>query len=392
MSRYDYAELAASVLKGKPISIRRYPSLSRDKGIAVVAQAMRQVSRSRQRAQLWYVALGAAAAAAAVAVSIHHFKRPMLASVTTATSCAQSSALCARTSGAVPTVDVGHLNGREVLPGAVLQADSGTKAQVHFDSGTRLSLEGNTIVAYDEGAATHRFTLSRGAMHLAVEKLTRGQRFFVNTLDAEVEVRGTVFNVKVIDPTEGCGQRTQVSVEEGVVEVRTARDLHTLHAGDTWAGDCADTHAKPTQREPVVGGVATTGASQRSAPRTKVKDGEQTLGEVAAGSPAVADVHQASYLPRADVQPKSVLAQQNDLYARASAERHLRHWDAALVLYQQLIIRYPGSALVESAQVQRLRILRDSKSPLGRAEAERYLQSFPQGFARGEAAAILDTP
>jgi ferric-dicitrate binding protein FerR (iron transport regulator) len=391
MSNHDYAELAASILKQKP-AYHREPGLTRDRGIAIVAQAMRQTSRSRQRARVWLIgsAAAAAAAAAVVVLSAHLPKKPASSVIAGTTSaCGNSQSVCGGASDLAPSVDVGHMNGHDILPGSIFQADSGKSARVHFDSGTHMSLDANTKVAYDEGASVHRFSMSRGAVHLQVAKLTKGQRFLLNTLDAEVEVRGTVFSVKVVEPSQGCGQRTQVSVEEGVVEVRTAMQLHTLHAGDRWPGSCVASQAKSDQRG-LTPGVLRSGASVADLAKS-----ETTAGPVGGSIPASSNKNELQVNTSSGIEdplPKSALAQQNDIYARASTERRLGHTADAIALYQQLITRFPASALVESAFVQRLRLLREAHDPEAKAEARRYLELFSQGFARAEALAILDSP
>jgi len=97
--------------------------------------------------------------------------------------------------------------------------------------------------------------------------------------------------------------------------------------------------------------------------------------------------------PKPDTpEPKSALALQNDLYARASVERNSGHAAEALALYKQLIAQFPGSALVESAYVQRMRLLARMHDSRAAAEAQRYINRFPDGFARTEAQALLNSP
>jgi outer membrane protein assembly factor BamD (BamD/ComL family) len=97
--------------------------------------------------------------------------------------------------------------------------------------------------------------------------------------------------------------------------------------------------------------------------------------------------------PKPDTpEPKSALALQNDLYARASAERNSGRAAEALALYMQLIIQFPGSALVESAYVQRMRLLARTHDSRATVEAQRYLNRFPEGFARTEAQLLLNSP
>jgi hypothetical protein len=286
------------------------------------------------------------------------------------------------------------MDGRDVVPGSVLQADLGHTAHVDFDSGTRLSLEGNTMLAYDEGSANHRFSLSRGSVHLEVAKLKKGQRFLLNTLDAEVEVRGTAFDVAVLTGSNGCAQRTRVSVQEGLVEVRTEAELRTLQAGELWVTEC------PAVVHMAASPVANAGAGSARASLRSEAEGSRLArtGSPAGESPV--NAHKSSGASEAAspgvspvvTQPASDLAKQNDIYARASAERNLGHVANALALYQELIARYPASALVESASVQRLRLLRQSDRPQATREAKRYLLQFPKGFARAEADTMVNVP
>jgi hypothetical protein len=64
--------------------------------------------------------------------------------------------------------------------------------------------------------------------------------------------------------------------------------------------------------------------------------------------------------------------------------------DRALGLLDAFVGRYPGSPLMETARVERLRILEETGATdrLGR-EAERYLSEYPRGFARQEASRML---
>jgi hypothetical protein len=248
-------------------------------------------------------------------------------------------------------------------------------------------LTGNTMVGYDEGSAVHRFSLNRGSVHLEVAKLHQGQRFLLNTLDSEVEVRGTVFDVAVVDPKEGCGQRTRVSVQEGVVEIRTEFELHTLRAGEHWPLDCSAV-AKQVSVPSSKGPLATAGTSRGVELSTNDTPSKNALlNPHSPGTPS-----EARNPSTTDLLPASDLAEQNDLYARASAERHQGRVSEALALYGQLLTRFPRSVLVESACVQRLRLLGQVDRTQANKEAARYLVQFPRGFARAEAEALVDAP
>lgn len=74
-----------------------------------------------------------------------------------------------------------------------------------------------------------RVALTEGTLDLAVRKLDPGERFLVATDDAEVEVRGTVFQVEA-----HAGHVARVAVREGEVEVRHRHTVSIVAAGGEW--------------------------------------------------------------------------------------------------------------------------------------------------------------
>src|SRR4029078_6266378 len=100
--------------------------------------------------------------------------------------------------------------------------------------GTALTLEPGSRVMVSEAGATERFTLREGAVRAKVAKLHAGERFFINTADAEIEVHGTAFRVAVagVAPTCAGASPTRVSVTEGVVTVRSGGTEARLFPGD----------------------------------------------------------------------------------------------------------------------------------------------------------------
>ena len=388
MSHPDYSALAASVLKRKAITYRE-PGITRDRGIAIVAQAMRQSSRNRRRTRIWALSLAAAAAAVAV-VSMSVLKRPWSAGeLRSSRTCSSGHAFCTETVAQQPVVDVGHVEGRDIVPGGSFQADLHKSTQVQFDSGTRMVLDANTAVTYNEGTAVHRFSITQGSVRLQVAKLSKGQRFLLNAPAVEVEVRGTVFNVRVVEPSPGCGQRSQVSVEEVVVEVRSATEHQTLQPGERWTSDCTTPQAYSSSRSAVTGDIGSGVHAPITARRPTTSDSRSAASSRHSIETEAPDVVMAKL---ETPEPESALALQNDLYARASAERNSGHAAEALALYKQLIVQFPGSALVESAYVQRMRLLARTHDSRATAEAQRYLNRFPEGFARTEAQVLLNSP
>jgi hypothetical protein len=73
--------------------------------------------------------------------------------------------------------------------------------------------------------------LERGAAHFQVKKLGDARRFHVLTADADVEVRGTAFDVSL---RPGATPQTCVSVSEGLVLVASGLTSRLLAAGESW--------------------------------------------------------------------------------------------------------------------------------------------------------------
>jgi hypothetical protein len=111
--------------------------------------------------------------------------------------------------------------------------------------------------------------LTDGTVHVTVIHLDRGQRFRIVTADATVEVRGTEFDVDVVDD-----HLRSVDVSRGTVEVRIQdREVARLTAGLRWqaaspkAAD-APSPAGPLPLEPPHPSTATQPA-RRSPPRAE---------------------------------------------------------------------------------------------------------------------------
>jgi len=171
------------------------------------------------------------------------------------------------------------------------------------------------------------------------------------------------------------------------VEVRSPNELRTLSPGEQWQPECV---SALSTRELSAAGAASAGLERNAkiAPvesRSVPKDAAGTLAPPVEGRRPTSDT--AVNTP--DSVRSSDLAKQNDLYARASAERNLGHSREALDLYRELLSRFPASALAESSYVQRIRILRSTNPAAASGEAKQYLARFPKGFARVEVEALV---
>jgi hypothetical protein len=84
--------------------------------------------------------------------------------------------------------------------------------------------------------------------------------------------------------------------------------------------------------------------------------------------------------------PASDLAEQNDVFAEATTKKRNGDRAGAVASYERFLARWPGSALAETAAIERMRLL-DGTSKRDAAKA--YLVRWPGGSARVEAENIL---
>jgi hypothetical protein len=175
------------------------------------------------------------------------------------------------------------------------------------------------------------FRLARGAVSAHVTKLKAGERFVIDTPDAEVEVRGTRFQVTVVPGDEACGRGvvTRVAVSEGVVVVRSLGQEVRVDAGHHWPLDCSER----------------TILAERPAP------------ERATASVKHVPAHASSVKSTpAESVSASTLATENDLFSAAlKAGRAGDHREAAELL-DVLLARFPQSPLRQSAESARAKL------------------------------------
>jgi len=254
------------------------------------------------------------------------------------------------------------------------RVNSGGTAALALSTGSRLDLESDAAVTARTLASHQRFFLSRGALEARVAKLGMGERFVVETPDAEIEVRGTEFRLEVPERADACDSnvRTRLFVREGVVEVRSGNRMARITAGGRWP-DC---HGPNREALPK-------GKPVRDAPGEQPAMGHN-LGEGSASPRA-----KAAEIPAPESSNSPALVEQNDLFAEGVAARKRGDASAAISAYGRLIEKYPGSALVENAMVERMRLFGRSDSDAARREAARYLERYPSGFARAEANRLL---
>ncbi len=249
--------------------------------------------------------------------------------------------------------------GATLEKGARLIAQATGAATLAFSTGTEVVLGAGGDMSLVEVSRHQRLSLSKGSIAAHVAKLGDGERFIVTTDDAEVEVRGTRFEVRVGDPSEACakGAKTRVVVSEGVVVVRHGGEEVRVAAGGRWPTACGDEPARESST-----------AADRSGPAIRKSSG------AAAPSPSEAT---------------SRLAEQNDLFAEAISAKKSGDLSQANVTLALLLSRYPNGPLAESASAERMRVLGAMHSTEAVGAARNYVKRYPRGFAREEADALL---
>jgi hypothetical protein len=260
-----------------------------------------------------------------------------------------------------------HLKRGMTLPAGIrLTSPSDAEVQLGSAAGMVMTMEKAASMTVTDAGATQRFALHTGAVRVHVAPLAHGERFVIDTRDAEIEVHGTTFRVAVLPPDATCADpaRTRISVAEGVVAVRSHADEVRLAAGSTWVSVCVAAPLAPTAVS-----VSTQTRAQTAAPLRPMSGPRRT--------------------PAAAASSASLLADQNNLFAAAVRARNQGQGRAAVTWFDRLIHEYPASPLAESAAAQRMKILSSIDATAGAQAAADYLHRFPFGFARGEAQRLL---
>jgi len=357
-ARPALAKIATDALAAERLETTEPTAVKRARAVALIAATIANEARLRRRRRIG-VAMAAAAAAAIVVTigSIRH--RPI--APPTPIEVAHASTVTGTVHALSGNADIVHSGQAQPLDAsmALVAGDSvlahqDGRAAITLSTGTHIVVEGDGDVVVVEQDATQIYALQSGALQADVAKLSEGERFFVRTRDAEIEVRGTSFHMSVVAPDASCGAGTitRLSVSEGVVVVRASGVETRVTAGDFWPRDCA------AQKD----FVAPQKSDSPSAP--------------------VLPSNAAAYGSKL---PASELAAQNDVFAQATAAKNGGDVSGAIAGYERYLVKYPGGPLAESATVERMRLLASIDSRRAAVAAKAYLARYPNGFARDEA-------
>lgn len=349
-----------------PSEPREVLASRRERTVEALGRAIRQSSVARERRmrlQRRLSALGAAAAIALGGLGVYRVVRSDAAAAPVETHV--SVATVESVSGTLVVTHAGRA--RVVAAGERPKLVAGDELRTATDGGAKFRTERSAIAVSPATALTvlapslaeERIRVALGRVDLHVDKHTKTPRsVVVETPNAEVIVRGTVFSVAVAD--EGGKTHTRVDVTEGSVWVLSAGTREIVSAGEDWSS--LGTRKAAAEATP----------PQPTAPEPPRREAGRSSGRVAAG---------ASPATRA-----GTLGEENRMFQAALDARNRGEDRRAIELFGTLLGRFPKSRLAEEARVERMRALRRvGDGARASAEARRYLSDYGSGFAREEA-------
>jgi FecR protein len=252
---------------------------------------------------------------------------------------------------------------RALHDGDSLQTAIGARAHLATHKSSVNVSESTELKLSQPSAAEERISLRRGRVEVAVDKAVETKRsVVVETPDAEVVVRGTVFDVRV-EPLASA-TNTHVHVTRGSVWVLAQGvQVALLSAGQSWSS---------------VGGVEAAETRPGSPAAALPAEPGITAPPPAIGKPG-APAKEASHRV-------GTLAEENRLFAAGVEARNRGDAARAAELFGELLGTYPQSTLREVAQVERFRALSQAgQTTRAASEARRYLAEHAEGAARNEA-------
>ena len=239
---------------------------------------------------------------------------------------------------------------------------SSTSPSVPVRTVTTVVPEGEARFVRATDGGTEIVTLESGAIDLSVRHLSAGERFFVKTGDAEVEVRGTVFRVEAAD-----NRLQSVAVVEGTVEVRFRGRAVLLTADERW-----DRPADAPPNAPSTVPVEAPAAAPVRAPlvAATAKRGSASPRPVASARPPAEDgfIEGMGMMERGDY---GAASRRLEAFSKGNTSDD-RAEDAAFLVI--------------------LALQRAGRSGEAVAAARGYLGTYPAGYRRAEAQAIVDAP
>jgi TolA-binding protein len=347
-------------------------ALRRERLVPIVALQIRQANEQRDRrarvARYGKVALAAASVVLALGVG-YRVQRSEVRSDAAVHSSGSHVAAVRDVKGTLVVTHAGRA--RVVSPSEVAELSLGDELSTAADGHALLKTERSAIkvepatqLSMAHGALEERIHLSVGRVELKVQKQPHSNRsVVVETPNAEVVVRGTMFSVSV--DSEQDVPVTHVRVTEGSVWILHDGKRDLVSVGNEWTSN-----------------------------RSRSETAEASAPAQASTPPAVVSVPAALSAPPAAARNASSVArtasgslgEENRMFQAAVDARNHGDDARALELFGALLARYPNGRLSEEARVERMRALRRVGNAAGAAsEARRYLAEHPHGYAQDEA-------
>ncbi|MDF3072235.1 MAG: Fe-S oxidoreductase [Polyangiaceae bacterium] len=274
---------------------------------------------------------------------------------------------------------------RALRDGDALQTAAGARAHFKTIKASVDVSESTELRVSRPSGAEERISLRRGRVDVSVEKAVEAQRaVVVETPDAEVVVRGTVFDVRV-EP-RGSATQTHVHVTRGSVWVLSQGvQVALLSAGQSWRST-AGAPEDPAPAVPVVPAASSPTPSGPTASAASASAAAAPLASAAAPPTPALDVSPRAVRAKAPPRRPGTLAEENRLFSAGVEARNRGDSARAAELFAELLATYPQSTLREVAQVERFRALKSGgQASRASTEARRYLAEHPNGAARTEA-------
>lgn len=341
----------------------------RERMVAEIGRAIRQTAsqtEGRRRIQRRLSGFAVAAAVALGGFGLHQVIEPD--AETPQVAHAPSAVAAVETvSGTLVVTHAGRA--RVVSEGERPKLVAGDELRTATDGGAQLKTERSAISiapatqlsVLAPSSAEERIRLAVGRVDLHVSKQHNTPRsVVVETPNAEVVVRGTVFSVAVAK--DGNGTNTRVRVTEGSVWVLSSGTREIVSTGEEWSSVRKPVSTQPPAPVP------------SSAPQTSERSSRDESRRPGARANTVQRTRPGT------------LADENRMFQAAVDARNRGDDRRAIELFGSLLARHPKSRLAEESRVERMRALRRlGDSARASAEARRYLAEHGSGFAREEA-------
>ncbi len=243
-----------------------------------------------------------------------------------------------------------------------------------------------------------------GTVTVEVDRLQPGERFRIVTGDAEVEVRGTAFDVTAADD-----RLRSVRVIHGSVEVRARGSRRVLSAGQAWqagdageaglpAGDAAGMGAAGTSAASVADGVVADASAAGAAGVPEAGDrGSAQSDRDAARAPsrgtpmqdrAMQDRAMQDRIDRGPMSASRAAAQQ--AYDQAWAALRDGTFDRAAAAFERAAARDRTGSIAEDARYWRaVALARGGQAPAAKTAFETFLADHADSPRAGEASVML---